>query len=101
MRYLELIQHEHAQMYHAIARRDAEAARAAVRLHLTNSRERLRATLERSTAARAKPAGKPICGRRVAAVADFGRADAWHVCKGIRWQPRLPSGERSAESVLR
>lgn len=54
VRYLELIQQEHAQMYQAIARRDAEAARAAVRLHLTNSRERLRATLERSPAVRAK-----------------------------------------------
>lgn len=52
VRYLEGIQQEHAQMYQAIARRDAEAARAAVRLHLTNSRERLRATLERVPAAR-------------------------------------------------
>jgi GntR family transcriptional regulator, transcriptional repressor for pyruvate dehydrogenase complex len=51
IRYLELIQAEHAQIYQAIARRDAEAARAAVRLHLTNSRERLRATLERTAAA--------------------------------------------------
>ena len=46
LRYLERIQQEHAQMYDAIARRDAEAARAAVRLHLANSRERLRAALE-------------------------------------------------------
>ncbi len=45
-RYLALIQQEHAQIYDAIARRDAEAARAAVRLHLTNSRERLRRALE-------------------------------------------------------
>ena len=48
VRYLELIQQEHAQMYAAIARRDAEAARAAVRLHLTNSRERLHAARERA-----------------------------------------------------
>ena len=46
VQYLQLIQQEHAQIYQAIARRDAEAARAAVRLHLANSRERLRATLE-------------------------------------------------------
>ena len=46
VRYLALIQQEHAQIYQAIARRDAEAARAAVRLHLTNSRERLRTALE-------------------------------------------------------
>jgi DNA-binding FadR family transcriptional regulator len=51
-RYLEGIQHEHAQMVHAIARRDSEAARAAIRLHLINSRERLRATLERSSSLR-------------------------------------------------
>jgi len=50
VQYLQLIQQEHAQIYQAIARRDAEAARAAVRLHLANSRERLRATLEDSSA---------------------------------------------------
>ncbi|MGH8799173.1 MAG: FadR/GntR family transcriptional regulator [Casimicrobiaceae bacterium] len=48
VRYLGLLQQEHAQICQAIARGDAEAARAAVRLHLTNSRERLRATLERT-----------------------------------------------------
>jgi DNA-binding FadR family transcriptional regulator len=56
VRYLALIQQEHAQIYQAIARRDAEAARAAVRLHLTNSRERLRATLEQAPGARRKRA---------------------------------------------
>ena len=45
--YLQRIQQEHAQIQQAIARGDAEAARAAMRLHLTNSRERLRAALER------------------------------------------------------
>lgn len=58
VRYLELIQLEHAQMYQAIARRDGEAARAAVRLHLTNSRERLRAARERSPPESAKRARK-------------------------------------------
>lgn len=33
---------EHEEIYAAIARQDADAARAAMRLHLTNSRERLR-----------------------------------------------------------
>ncbi len=51
VRYLAVIQQEHAQIYQAIARSDAEAARAAVRLHLTNSRERLRAALERAPGA--------------------------------------------------
>jgi len=59
VRYLALIQQEHAQIYQAIARRDAEAARAAVRLHLTNSRERLRAALERMPGRRAVPRSEP------------------------------------------
>jgi DNA-binding FadR family transcriptional regulator len=45
--YLQRIQQEHAQILQAIARSDPEAARAAMRLHLTNSRERLRAALDR------------------------------------------------------
>jgi DNA-binding FadR family transcriptional regulator len=53
-RYLALIQQEHAQIYQAIARRDAEAARAAVRLHLSNSRERLRGALERGSGGRGR-----------------------------------------------
>jgi DNA-binding FadR family transcriptional regulator len=36
------VQREHEDIYEAIARGDAEAARAAMRNHLTNSRERLR-----------------------------------------------------------
>ena len=67
MRYLALIQQEHAQIYQAVARRDAEAARAAVRLHLTNSRERLRATLERTPGSRADRATQELssgAGRR-------------------------------------
>ncbi|HEY5308685.1 MAG TPA: FCD domain-containing protein, partial [Casimicrobiaceae bacterium] len=48
VRYLQRIQQEHAQIYDAIARRDAEAARAAVRLHLSNSRERLRLAMEQT-----------------------------------------------------
>ena len=59
VRYLALIQQEHAQIHQAIARRDAEAARAAVRLHLTNSRERLRAALGRASRKRADAAVPP------------------------------------------
>jgi DNA-binding FadR family transcriptional regulator len=40
--YLERVNREHEDIYHAIARRDPEAARAAMRTHLSNSRERLR-----------------------------------------------------------
>ena len=40
--YLERAQRDHEDIYEAIARGDAEAARAAMRNHLTNSRERLR-----------------------------------------------------------
>ena len=37
---------EHEEIYAAIARRDPDSARAAMRIHLTNSRERLRLAQE-------------------------------------------------------
>jgi len=40
--YLRRVHGEHQSIYHAIRLRDAEAARKAMRLHLSNSRERLR-----------------------------------------------------------
>jgi len=40
--YLSRVNREHEEIYAAIARHDAESARAAMRIHLTNSRERLR-----------------------------------------------------------
>jgi DNA-binding FadR family transcriptional regulator len=40
--YLLKVNQEHEDIYAAIARRDSEAARAAMRIHLTNSRERQR-----------------------------------------------------------
>jgi DNA-binding FadR family transcriptional regulator len=40
--YLQRVHHEHESIYRAIRDRDAESARAAMRTHLTNSRERLR-----------------------------------------------------------
>lgn len=40
--YLERVNFEHENIYDAIERGDQEAARAAMRMHLTNSRERLR-----------------------------------------------------------
>jgi DNA-binding FadR family transcriptional regulator len=44
--YLRRLSREHEEIYDAIARRDPESARAAMRLHLTNSRERLRRAQE-------------------------------------------------------
>ena len=41
-RYLARVHAEHEGIYDAIARQDAESARAAMRTHLSNSRERLR-----------------------------------------------------------
>ena len=41
-RYLSRVNHEHTDIYEAIARGEAEGARAAMRMHLINSRERLR-----------------------------------------------------------
>ncbi|MDL2356554.1 MAG: FadR/GntR family transcriptional regulator, partial [Pseudomonadota bacterium] len=40
--YIERVTHEHEDIFTALARRDAESARAAMRTHLSNSRERLR-----------------------------------------------------------
>jgi GntR family transcriptional repressor for pyruvate dehydrogenase complex len=44
--YMERVVNEHEDIYNAIARKDAEAARAAIRTHLSNSRERLRRAQE-------------------------------------------------------
>ncbi|GAA4340894.1 FadR/GntR family transcriptional regulator [Variovorax defluvii] len=44
--YLSRVNREHEEIYAAIARRDPESARAAMRIHLTNSRERLRLAQE-------------------------------------------------------
>jgi GntR family transcriptional repressor for pyruvate dehydrogenase complex len=44
--YMERVIHEHEDIYNAIARQDSEAARAAMRTHLSNSRERLRRAQE-------------------------------------------------------
>lgn len=41
-RYLARVNREHEDIFEAIQRSDSDAARAAMRLHLTNSRERLR-----------------------------------------------------------
>ncbi len=58
--YLSRVNREHEEIYAAIARRDAESARAAMRIHLTNSRERLRIAQEAARGeGAAKPAGEP------------------------------------------
>jgi GntR family transcriptional regulator, transcriptional repressor for pyruvate dehydrogenase complex len=49
--YLRRVNREHEEIYSAIARGDAESARAAMRIHLTNSRERLRRAQEATQAA--------------------------------------------------
>jgi DNA-binding FadR family transcriptional regulator len=40
--YLRRVHHEHESIFHAIRDQDVDAARAAIRTHLANSRERLR-----------------------------------------------------------
>ena len=60
--YLSRVNREHEEIYAAIARRDPESARAAMRIHLTNSRERLRVAQEAAQRADAaasvtRPAG--------------------------------------------
>jgi GntR family transcriptional repressor for pyruvate dehydrogenase complex len=44
--YLGRVNHEHEDIFNAILRKDPEAARAAMRTHLSNSRERLRRAQE-------------------------------------------------------
>ncbi|QBI02667.1 FadR/GntR family transcriptional regulator [Pseudoduganella albidiflava] len=44
--FIERVRREHEDIYGAIARQDAESARAAMHTHLNNSRERLRRALE-------------------------------------------------------
>lgn len=44
--YLRRVNDEHSDIFRAIVRHDAEGARAAMRLHLTGSRERLRTLLD-------------------------------------------------------
>ena len=51
--YLSRVNREHEEIYAAIARRDPDSARAAMRIHLTNSRERLRVAQEAAQAAQA------------------------------------------------
>jgi DNA-binding FadR family transcriptional regulator len=49
--YLRRVNREHEEIYNAIERQDADSARAAMRIHLTNSRERLRLAQRRSAPA--------------------------------------------------
>ena len=46
--YMQRVINEHEDIYNAIARQDPEGARAAMRTHLSNSRERLRRAQEQS-----------------------------------------------------
>ncbi|WP_311223907.1 MULTISPECIES: FadR/GntR family transcriptional regulator [unclassified Acidovorax] len=48
--YLHRVNREHEEIYMAISRQDPESARAAMRIHLTNSRERLRLAQEAAKA---------------------------------------------------
>lgn len=49
--YLHRVNREHDEIFNAIERQDADSARAAMRIHLTNSRERLRLAQKQSTPA--------------------------------------------------
>lgn len=48
--YLRRVNREHEEILNAIERQDPDSARAAMRIHLTNSRERLRLAQQRSAA---------------------------------------------------
>ncbi|WP_027015610.1 FadR/GntR family transcriptional regulator [Comamonas composti] len=53
--YLHRVNREHEEIYAAIERQDADSARAAMRIHLTNSRERLRLAQRLSQARAGEP----------------------------------------------
>ncbi|WP_341702176.1 FadR/GntR family transcriptional regulator [Ferrovibrio sp.] len=53
--YLRRVNQEHEDIYAAIQRQDAAAARAAMRLHLGNSRERLRRAMESASQQTSSP----------------------------------------------
>lgn len=57
--YLSRVNREHEEIHAAIARHDAESARAAMRIHLTNSRERLRLSQQMAQAAGSADADAP------------------------------------------
>lgn len=57
--YMARLEREHEQIFEAIERQDAEAARAAMRLHLTNSRERLRQAHEQAESEALQPPAAP------------------------------------------
>ena len=46
LEYLRTVNREHEEIFQAIQRQDSDAARSAMRLHLSNSRERLRSALQ-------------------------------------------------------
>lgn len=58
--YLRRVGREHEDIYAAIARRDGDAARAAMRTHLSNSRERLRRAHESAEQVRGVVQGRRI-----------------------------------------
>ena len=64
--YLQRVNREHEEIYAAIARRDPDSARAAMRIHLTNSRERLRVAQEE--AKDAAPGASPAVDPAVSAI---------------------------------
>jgi GntR family transcriptional repressor for pyruvate dehydrogenase complex len=49
--YLRRVNQEHEQVLRAIAAGDADAARAAMRVHLVNGRERIRTAFDHATGA--------------------------------------------------
>ncbi|MBC7609122.1 MAG: FadR family transcriptional regulator [Polaromonas sp.] len=60
LNYLQRVNAEHESIYNAIRNRDAEAARAAMRTHLSNSRERLRKGKNAHTMQPAVSQGAPL-----------------------------------------
>lgn len=67
MQYLSLVNGEHESIFEAILRRDPEGARAAMRAHLTGSRERLRRAHDVANSNQADPGKRPLASAPPAA----------------------------------
>ena len=59
LEYLQRVHGEHQLIYAAIRLRDADAARTAMRTHLSNSRDRLQSSQAKTARLRSKPAARP------------------------------------------
>ncbi len=74
--YMDRVSREHEDIFDAISRQDADSARAAMRTHLGNSRERLRRAQELIEAGRPSGDIAQVCAATVAGGLGVSRSDS-------------------------